>query len=248
MAIEFQHISKRFADTRALEDVSLTFEEGKIYGLLGNNGAGKSTLLNHLTGAGIPANNRLFDTLDTTSRLLTVSDTLDVVVTHPGACCGPYDFKVSSVGEMVRMYMRGKFPVSLAFGMYNFVDVRDVAKGMHSAAEKGRPGECYILTSEAVTVDQLLHILAEKTGIPASKFKLPLWLAQAAAPLMEVYYKAAHKTPLFTRYSLRKLNSNCNFSIEKAERELDYHPMSARESFHDMVDWIAEHENIPLKK
>ena len=44
MAIEFQHISKRFADTRALEDVSLTFEEGKIYGLLGNNGAGKSTL------------------------------------------------------------------------------------------------------------------------------------------------------------------------------------------------------------
>lgn len=71
------------------------------------------------------------------------------------------------------MYMRGKFPVSLAFGMYNFVDVRDVAKGMHSAAEKGRPGECYILTSEAVTVDQLLHILAEKTGIPASKFKLP---------------------------------------------------------------------------
>ncbi len=176
------------------------------------------------------------------------SDTLDVVVTHPGACCGPYDFKVSSVGEMVRMYMRGKFPVSLAFGIYNFVDVRDVAKGMHSAAEKGRPGECYILTSEAVTVDQLLHILAEKTGIPASKFKLPLWLAQAAAPLMEVYYKAAHKTPLFTRYSLRKLNSNCNFSIEKAERELDYHPMSARESFHDMVDWIAEHENIPLKK
>lgn len=50
MAIEFQHISKRFADTRALEDVSLTFEEGKIYGLLGNNGAGKSTLLNILSG------------------------------------------------------------------------------------------------------------------------------------------------------------------------------------------------------
>lgn len=50
MAIEFQHISKRFGDTRALEDVSLTFEEGKIYGLLGNNGAGKSTLLNILTG------------------------------------------------------------------------------------------------------------------------------------------------------------------------------------------------------
>ena len=40
----------------------------------------KSTLLNAITGAGIPANNRLFDTLDTTTRLLTVSDTLDVVI------------------------------------------------------------------------------------------------------------------------------------------------------------------------
>ena len=51
-----------------------------VVALVGYTNAGKSTLLNQLTGAGIPANNRLFDTLDTTSRLLTVSDTLDVVV------------------------------------------------------------------------------------------------------------------------------------------------------------------------
>lgn len=51
-----------------------------VVAIVGYTNAGKSTLLNHLTGAGIPANNRLFDTLDTTSRLLTVSDTLDVVV------------------------------------------------------------------------------------------------------------------------------------------------------------------------
>lgn len=48
--------------------------------IVGYTNAGKSTLLNALTGAGIPANNRLFDTLDTTTRLLTVSDTLDVVI------------------------------------------------------------------------------------------------------------------------------------------------------------------------
>ena len=48
--------------------------------IVGYTNAGKSTLLNQLTGAAIPANNRLFDTLDTTSRLLTVSDTMDVVV------------------------------------------------------------------------------------------------------------------------------------------------------------------------
>ena len=51
-----------------------------VVAIVGYTNAGKSTLLNALTDAGIPANNRLFDTLDTTSRLLTVSDTLDVVI------------------------------------------------------------------------------------------------------------------------------------------------------------------------
>ncbi len=51
-----------------------------VVAIVGYTNAGKSTLLNQLTGAGIPANNRLFDTLDTTSRQLTVSDTLDVVL------------------------------------------------------------------------------------------------------------------------------------------------------------------------
>ena len=51
-----------------------------VVALVGYTNAGKSTLLNQLTGAGIPANNRLFDTLDTTSRQLSVSDNLDVVL------------------------------------------------------------------------------------------------------------------------------------------------------------------------
>ena len=51
-----------------------------VVAIVGYTNAGKSTLLNAITGAGIPANDRLFDTLDTTTRLLTVSDTLDVVL------------------------------------------------------------------------------------------------------------------------------------------------------------------------
>ena len=51
-----------------------------VVAIVGYTNAGKSTLLNAITGAGIPANDRLFDTLDTTARLLTVSDTLDVVI------------------------------------------------------------------------------------------------------------------------------------------------------------------------
>ena len=55
-----------------------------VVAIVGYTNAGKSTLLNHLTDAGIPANNRLFDTLDTTSRQLTVSDNLDVILSDTG--------------------------------------------------------------------------------------------------------------------------------------------------------------------
>ena len=49
MSIVINQVSKNFGPVQALQNVSLTLEEGKIYGLLGRNGAGKSTLLNILT-------------------------------------------------------------------------------------------------------------------------------------------------------------------------------------------------------
>ena len=50
MAINITGLTKTFGETKALENVSLTFEKDKIYGLLGRNGAGKTTLLSIITG------------------------------------------------------------------------------------------------------------------------------------------------------------------------------------------------------
>ena len=54
--------------------------EVPVVAIVGYTNAGKSTLLNTLTGANIPANNRLFDTLDTTTRMLEISDTCTVLI------------------------------------------------------------------------------------------------------------------------------------------------------------------------
>jgi dihydroflavonol-4-reductase len=140
------------------------------------------------------------------------------------------------------MFVNGIFPVTLSFGAYNFVDIRDVAHGMYMAAKQGGKGECYILCGEQISVADFIAATAKACGKKAPKIPLSYGFAKAVAPAAEVFYKVAKKTPLFTRYSIRKLMSNCNFSIEKAERELDYHPMTVEKSVQDMVDWIKEYE------
>ena len=76
-----QHELEQVRQVRSVQRERRMKNSVPVVAIVGYTNAGKSTLLNQLTDAGIPANNRLFDTLDTTSRQLTVSDNLDVVLT-----------------------------------------------------------------------------------------------------------------------------------------------------------------------
>lgn len=181
---------------------------------------------------------------EATAKVLKANEpgVLETVVCQPSACMGPYDFKISSIGSMIRMFSSGKFPITMTFGAYNFVDVRDVAIGTVLAGDKGGAGEVYLLCNKSCTVDEFIRLLAEVCGNKPPKIKLGKGIIDVAAPIMEVFYKVSGQSPIFTRYAVRKLVSNCNFSFEKAKNELGYNPRSLKESLEDTVKWIAETE------
>ena len=183
----------------------------------------------------------------TKAVLDSVAQGLDAVVVHPSGILGPGDYGHGHLTQMVIDACRGALRACVKGG-YDFVDVRDVAYGTIQAAEKGRKGECYILSNRYYPVPAFLNLLHTVCGYRAIKLVLTFWLAKATAPLSEWYYKLRKQPPLYTRYSLYTLQSNGWFDHSKATKELDYHPRPMEETMADTVEFLQKQGRIPLPK
>lgn len=168
---------------------------------------------------------------------------LDCVIVHPSGMLGPYDFGHSHLTQLVLDFCNGKLTACVRGG-YDFADVRDVADGILSAAERGRTGECYILSNRYVEIRELLDTISEVRGTKKIKVVLPMWIAKATAPLSEVYYAIRKQPPLYTRYSLYTLCTNAHFTNEKAKKELGFCNRPLSETVADTVRWLEEQGRI----
>ncbi len=177
----------------------------------------------------------------------TESRGLNAVMVHPSGIIGPGDYGRSHMTQLIVDFANGRLKACVRGG-YDFVDVRDVADGIIKACEKGKTGECYILSNRFITVKELLDTISETMNTEKIKTVLPMWLAKLFAPLAEMYYAALHQPPLFTRYSLYTLCSNANFSSEKARRELGYTNRDLKETIADTVNWLKGQGRIKNEK
>lgn len=164
---------------------------------------------------------------------------LDAVIVCPTGVIGPYDFRGSELGEVIRSAAEAK-PMFYVEGAYDFVDVRDVADGLIAAAGQGRRGESYILSGHKISVRYLLETVREVTGRAFSSIKVPFSLAEFAARFTPWYYQRTKAKPRFTPYSLEVLQSNADISHAKAARELGFRPRPVIETITDTVRWYFE--------
>jgi len=162
---------------------------------------------------------------------------LNAVIACPTGVIGPFDFRGSMMGSVIRSAAERKL-TPYVDGAYDFVDVRDVADGLIAAFEKGRIGESYILSGQRISVRYLLETVREVTGRGFPRFKVPLALAEFAAHFTPTYYRLTKASPRFTPYSLEVLQSNSQISHAKASRELGYRPRPLYESIRAAVEWF----------
>ena len=163
---------------------------------------------------------------------------LDAVVVHPSGILGPFDGAENHLVQLVKEYAGGKLPACVKGG-YDFVDVRDVAAGCLAAAKKGRSGQCYILSNRHYEVQEVLAMaktLCHGRRLPV----LPMWMAQAAEPLLGWVANVKKQRPLYTKYSLYTLRSNDRFDHGKATAELGYRPRDLRQTVRDTLRWLAK--------
>lgn len=168
---------------------------------------------------------------------------LNASVVHPSGISGPYDSGKGHLTMLVIDYYKRRL-TSAVNGGYDFVDVRDVANGIIACCEKGRQGECYILSNKYFSVREILFMLHEITGKKEIKSFLPLWFVKGTASLAEAYYKILRQPPLFTSYSIYTLNSNAAFSHKKADEELGYTTRDMRQTLTDTVKWLRDNNRI----
>jgi dihydroflavonol-4-reductase len=166
---------------------------------------------------------------------------LPVVLVHPSAPVGPGDSRPTPTGRIIVDYLQGRMPAYLETGL-NLVHVRDVAQGHLLAEEKGRVGEKYILGNQNLSLSEIFRMLAEITGIPAPRLRLPYWPILALSYLDEFWAtQVSHKPPRMPVAGVKMAKKFMYFDSSKAIRELGLPQTPVRQALQEAVAWFQEH-------
>ena len=163
---------------------------------------------------------------------------LPLVVVNPSTPIGPWDFRPTPTGQIIVDFLKRRMPAFLETGL-NLIHVKDVARGHLLAEEKGQIGEKYILGHENLSLSQIFHLLADLTGLPAPRVKLPYWpvLAMAYADEFFATY-IRRRPPRMPVAAIRMAKKYMYFNNQKAVQYLGLTLIPVRQALADAVEWF----------
>lgn len=167
--------------------------------------------------------------------LQAAAEGLPALVVNPTVPLGPGDVNLTPPAEMLLGFLNGKLPAYLNVRL-SLADARDLALGQIAAAERGRPGERYLLAGENIWLADLLHQMEAITGLAMPKRRVPFWLALTAARV-ETFLadRLTRRPPKAPLEGVRITRLNLAFDCTKAKRELGYSPRPFDQTLRDTL-------------
>jgi dihydroflavonol-4-reductase len=166
-------------------------------------------------------------------------DRVDAVIVNPTYMYGPRDARPSS-GKLIIDIVKRRVPGTTP-GYNNFVDVRDVARGMILAWQHGRRGERYILGGHELTYSDMMRLVASVAGVRPPRFQIPALAARAIGRLGDLVERFG-KEPLVNSTQIRyAYTDKFRFRSDKAMRELGYTYGPLERAIEDAIAWFRAH-------
>lgn len=164
---------------------------------------------------------------------------LPLVIVNPSTPVGPRDIKPTPTGKIIVDFLNGRMPAYLDTGL-NIIDVDECARGHLLAATRGVVGRKYILGGENLTLERIFNLLAEITGRPAPKVRLPYLPILAAAWVNEALARVTGREPLIPLAGVRMAAKKMFFDSSRAETELGLEKKPATAALRRAVDWFRQ--------
>ncbi|MCZ7542613.1 MAG: NAD-dependent epimerase/dehydratase family protein [Anaerolineae bacterium] len=162
---------------------------------------------------------------------------LPVVIVNPSVVLGPGDLNRVS-GDLVVRVARREVPMAAPGGV-GVIDVRDVAAAHVAAAERGRPGERYLLNAHNTPTRDLIALIAAVAGVRPPRLTLPRWLVRPAAAVIDVARWLRVPMPMDAN-QLRLSARFLYFDAGKARRELGLVGRPLEETVRDTWAWYRQ--------
>jgi dihydroflavonol-4-reductase len=165
---------------------------------------------------------------------------MPVVIVNPTTPVGPGDWKPTPTGRILVDFLNGRMPAFVDTGL-NLVAVEDVAAGHLLAAERGKPGERYILGGRNMTLQEILAELAWISGRAAPRVRIPHAVAMAAACVDTAFCRMLRREPHIPLDGVRMARHRMFVDTSKAERELGFQPGPSAAALERAVRWYERH-------
>lgn len=164
---------------------------------------------------------------------------LDAVTVYPGYMFGPWDSRPSS-GEMILAVARGTAIVASP-GVNDFVDVRDVAKAIVAALDRGAPGRGYILGGVAMTYGQAWTRIAKIVGARPPLLTAPSPIVRLIGAMGGAWTSLTGREPVLNPVSAAYGTlPNYAFSSARARAELGYGDTDIDRAIADAWAWFRQ--------